>query len=150
MPGRGPIPKSQHQRERDTRRRQAGAVTVAKDGEVRGPELPDRPQGWCPETLHWWDTWRRSAQAQLFEPTDWEVLKRAALLHDYVWTAPKPSAAAISELRLIEERFGATHADRQRARIHVSHEDAEVVPLRPVGGSIRDRMRQAERDEDDT
>lgn len=144
MSGRGPTPNQQHQRERDTRRRQAGAVSVSHDGEVRGPELPDRPDGWHPETVHWWDTWRRSPQAQLFEPTDWEVLKRAALLHDYVWSSDKPSAAAISELRLIEERFGATYVDRQRARIRIEKEqDADVVPLRPVGPSLRDRMKDA-------
>lgn len=142
MAGKGPAPKQQHQRERDTRRRQAGAVSLRADGELRGPELPDRPQGWHPETIIWWDTWRRSPQAQLFEATDWETLKRAALLHDYVWTSPKPSAAAISELRLIEERMGATYVDRQRARIRIEKEqDADVVQLRPVGPSLRDRLR---------
>lgn len=144
MAGIGPTPREHHQRERDTRRRQAGAVTIADDGVLRGPELPDKPGGWHPETLNWWETWRRSPQAQLFEPTDWEVLKRAALLHDSVWRSSKPSAAAISELRLIEERFGATYVDRMRARIKINHEDADVVPLTavPAGEGLRDRMKR--------
>ncbi|WVX87852.1 terminase small subunit [Arthrobacter phage Berrie] len=137
MAGRGPAPKLQHQRERDTKRRQADAVLLRADGELRGPDLPPGIPNPHPETLRWWDTWRRSPQAQLFEDTDWEALKRAALLHDYVWKSPqKPSAAAISELRLIEERYGATYVDRQRAKIQIERgdeADAEVVQLRSVG-----------------
>jgi hypothetical protein len=136
MAGRGPAPKLQHQRERDTKRRQSDAVLLRADGELRGPDLPPGIVNPHPETLRWWDTWRRSPQAQLFEDTDWEALKRAALLHDYVWKAPqKPSAAAISELRLIEERYGATYVDRQRAKIQIERgepADAEVVQLRSV------------------
>ncbi|WGH21074.1 terminase small subunit [Arthrobacter phage Cassia] len=140
MAGRGPAPKTQHQRERDTKRRQADAVLLRADGVLRGPDLPSSIVLPHPETVAWWETWRRSPQAQLFEPTDWEALKRAALLHDYVWkstTTPggKPSAAAISELRLIEERYGATYVDRQRAKIQIDNgpaEDAEVVQLRSV------------------
>lgn len=140
MAGRGPAPKAQHQRERDTRRRQADAVHLTNDGVLRGPELPSSILDPHPETVEWWTTWRVSPQAQLFEATDWEALKRAALLHDHVWksgTVPggRPSAAAISELRLIEERYGATFVDRQRAKIHIAKEDqaeAEVVQLRSV------------------
>ncbi|WNN93957.1 terminase small subunit [Arthrobacter phage Nitro] len=136
MAGRGPAPKLQHQRERDTKRRQADAVLLKADGELRGPDLPLGIVNPHPETILWWDTWRRSPQAQLFEDTDWEALKRAALLHDYVWKSPqKPSAAAISELRLIEERYGATYVDRQRAKIQIERgedADAEVVQLRSV------------------
>jgi hypothetical protein len=133
MAGRGPAPKAQHQRERDTRRRQADSVVLSPDGVLRGPEVPlPDPH---PATLAWWEAWRRSPQAQLFEETDWEALKRAALLQDYVWKSTKPSAAAISELRLIEERYGATYVDRQRAKIRIDHgaEDAEVVTLKVVG-----------------
>lgn len=146
MAGRGPAPKEHHQRERDTRRRQADAATVTYDGVVRGPELPESIVDPHPETLIWWETWRVSAQAQLFEATDWEALKRAALLQDYVWKSPKPSAAAISELRLIEERYGATYLDRQRAKIRIeslaAQPDADVVPLRDVSrADARARLR---------
>ncbi|QNO12663.1 terminase small subunit [Arthrobacter phage Snek] len=151
MAGRGPAPKLQHQRERDTKRRQADAVSVTFDGVLRGPELPASIPDPHPETVEWWTTWRVSPQAQLFEPTDWEALKRAALLHDYVWKSTatpggKPSAAAISELRLIEERYGATFVDRQRAKIHIAREEqgeAEVVQLHAVNSraDVMARMR---------
>lgn len=135
MAGRGPAPQKQHQRERDTKRRQAGSVTLQHDGEIRGPEFPydvvPNPQ---PATVEWWETWRRTAQAQLFEETDWQVLKRAAKLQDFVATTTRNPAQAMSELRLIEERFGATYVDRQRAKIEIERErkDADVVALYAV------------------
>lgn len=143
MAGRGPAPKAQHQRERDTRRRQDGAVHLEDDGALRGPDFPlDVVPSPHPATVEWWDTWRRSPMASLFLPTDWQVLKRAARLQDDVMSAPRASAAAVSELRLIEERLGATYVDRQRAKITVAGSDgspsAPVTPLRPVDS--RDRL----------
>ncbi|WGH21350.1 terminase small subunit [Arthrobacter phage Emotion] len=141
MAGRGPAPKQTHQRERDTKRRQSDAVHLADDGEIRGPEFPydvvPTPQ---PATLEWWETWRRVPQAQLFEDTDWQVLKRAAKLQDFVLTTPRSPAQAMAELRLIEERFGATYVDRQRAKIQIQREQAEaqVVTLRPVRSERQD------------
>lgn len=134
MAGTGPVGQRQHQRERDTRRRQAGAVTLTDDGVLRGPDFPlDMVPAPHPATLDWWDTWRRAPQAAVFLPTDWQSLKRAARLQDDVAKAPRASAAAISELRLIEERLGATYVDRLRAKIVISApEGAEVVPLHSV------------------
>lgn len=144
MAGQGPLPRSQHQRPRDTRRRQAGTVELTADEITRGPALPASIADPHPETVEWWDTWRRSPQAQVFAETDWAGLKRAALLHDQVWKSPKPSAAAVTELRLIEERYGATYVDRLRAKMHIASEgtgSAEVLHLRPVrNDSIRDRL----------
>jgi hypothetical protein len=141
MAGRGPAPKLTHQRERDTRRRQSDAVTVTPDGVLRGPELPESIVDPHPETVEWWLAWRTAPQAQLFEATDWEALKRAAKLHDYYWKSPKVSAAAIAELRLVEANYGGTYLDRLRAKIHVAPaEDAEVVPLRSVGDTRADVM----------
>ena len=146
MAGRGPAPKAQHQRERDTRRRQADAVHLTRDGEVRGPEFPyDIIPEPHPATVAWWDTWRRAPQAQLFEETDWQTLRRAARLQEGVMTAIKVSAQAVSELRLIEERLGATVVDRQRAKIHIEAEgpDATVTELRSVSSrtDVMARMR---------
>lgn len=120
MAGRGPAPRAQHQRERDTRRRQAGTVALTPDGLTRGPELP-ADRGWHARTVSWWDVWRRSAQAQLFEETDWLDLLNAATLIDYVHAHPeKPSAAALSEIRLITSNLGGNYVDRQRARITIT------------------------------
>lgn len=132
----GPAPKLQHQRERDTKRRQADAITVTRDGVLRGPDLADatlRPD-WPAEVLAWWEDWRRSPQAALFEDTDW---RRLALLAPMVAAyLRRPSAAALSEIRLNEERLGALYVDRLRAKIHVSaEEDAPLASVEEISSS---------------
>ncbi|AYN58482.1 terminase small subunit [Arthrobacter phage Liebe] len=134
MAGRGPAPKEHHQRERDTRRRQADVVTVAADGTVRGPSLEEGTgrADWSDATVAWYDRWRRSAQAQLFQSTDWGRLLMLVPIVESYFTI-KPSAAALSEIRLNEERLGATYVDRLRAKIRIEDlsaaPDAEVVPI---------------------
>lgn len=132
-----------HAAKPDGQRRRRNAPThsdqiVTHDDEVRGPEL-DGP--YAPQTLAWFDTWRRSPQAQLFEATDWSRLVLLAPIVDAYFR--RPSAAALSEIRMNEERLGATVVDRMRARIKVEREveeqDADVVQLRSVD-SLRDRM----------
>lgn len=133
MAGRGPAPKLQHQRERDTRRRQSGEIVVVPDGRTRGPR-PD--PSWGPAATEWYAVWRRAAQAQLFEETDWAALRLLAPLVDA--HALRPSAAAASEIRLATERFGATVVDRLRAKITIQREEpgaalAAVTPITRVG-----------------
>lgn len=137
MAGRGPAPKQQHQRERDTRRRNADVVTVSDDGQLRGPDLLEATgrEAWSPMTLAWYNTWRRSPQAALFEATDWGRLLLLAPMVDYYVTGAKPSAAALSEIRLNEERLGATYVDRLRAKIAIERNDgpdATVTQLHSV------------------
>ncbi|UIW13485.1 minor tail protein [Arthrobacter phage Lizalica] len=135
MAGRGPAPKTQHQRERDTKRRQADAVHLRADGVLRGPDFPHWIVNPHPAAVQWWENIRSSPQAQLFEDTDWDILAGAARGWDEYWKGAKVSATLLSELRLIGERYGATFVDRQRAKIHIERgeaADAEVVQLRSV------------------
>lgn len=141
MAGRGPQPNAHHQRERDTRRRVTARQTVVtRDGRTRGPELAGE---YGPETLAWYETWRHAPQAALFEATDWSRLAMLAAMVDAYHR--RPSAAALSEIRLSEERLGATVVDRQRARIVVEDaddaQDADVVSLADVRAELRQRMR---------
>lgn len=135
MAGRGPAPKDVHQRARDTRRRQADAVTITPDDEVRGPELPP---GYTPDVVNWYNTWRRSPQAQLFEATDWQrLLVLAPMVQRYF---EQPTASALSEIRLNEERLGATVVDRQRAKVKIRRESENIVhgpPTVAAHGSAR-------------
>jgi hypothetical protein len=143
MAGRGPAPKEQHQRERDTRRRQADVVTLPDDGVVRGPALPD---GYTPDVELWYSTWRSAPQAALFEATDWQRLLLLAPIVQSYFT--RPSAAALSEIRLNEERLGATYVDRLRAKNRIDREQPEtdevvggnVTPIRARRASLRDRL----------
>jgi hypothetical protein len=115
-----------------------GENVVRDDGVLRGPDLLEETgREWSVATTRWYTTWRRSPQAQLFEATDWERLLTLVPLVEYYHSGPKPSAAALSEIRLNEERLGATIVDRMRARIVIEHDDpdgadADVVQLRSV------------------
>jgi len=129
MAGHGPLPKEHRQRERDTRRRERDSSTVYDDGEVRGPAL-DVPVGTA--AAAWYERWRRAPQAALFLDTDWSRLQLLAPLVDAYFQ--RPTAGALGEIRLNEERLGATYADRLRTRIRVAHDDpAPVTPLHLAG-----------------
>lgn len=105
------------------------ATVLVRDDEVRGPSLTDATgvlpsDGWLAPVEAWWETWRRSPQAQVFEATDWGRLAMLAPIVQAYWK--RPSAAALGEIRMNEERLGATVVDRMRARMTI--EDAEENP----------------------
>ena len=123
MAGRGPAPRLERARETDTKRRDAELRRLAPDDEVRGPELPEGD--WSERTLRWWDTWRRSAQAQTFTDTDWDFLIDTAYLHNLMTQGDTGLAA---ELRIRVAKFGATPEDRMRLKIAIDRE-VESVPV---------------------
>lgn len=134
MAGSGPAPKPDAQRRRRNTPTHGAERVVLDDGTLRGPELSDV----CPviptddairhAVLLWWDTWRRSPQSAVFTSTDWQRLGMIAPLVSAYWT--EPTTAIMAEIRLNEERLGATHTDRLKARIRVeTATDADVIPL---------------------
>lgn len=126
--GQGAAPKPAGQR----RRRNADPFPQRKvedDGELRGPELPEDIE-WHPRTMAWWDTWRRSPQAQQFTATDWSFLLDTALMHHTMWLKEKWEFAA--ELRLRAAKLGATVEDRLRLRLTI---ETPGDAKRPVDGA---------------
>ncbi len=106
MAGRGFAPKAA-----------TSEIEVAADGKLRGPRLPKLKVGdWPPATKTWWDNWRRSAQAQTFQPTDWDFLIDTAVLHAKFHEG---DASVAAELRLRVAKFGATVEDRARLKMAV-------------------------------
>jgi hypothetical protein len=102
------------------------SVTVTDDGELRGPDLPAEIK-WPEATRRWWDTWRRSPQAQTFTATDWTFLLDTAVLHSEFWLGDKSVAA---ELRLRVAKFGATPEDRARLRLNIGGDDAAAPAVK--------------------
>ena len=90
-------------------------VTLVDDGEIRGPELPE-DFDWPARTLTWWDSMRRSPQAQTYTDADWEFLIDTAVLHAEFWLGNRALAA---ELRLRVAKFGVTPEDRARLKLSV-------------------------------
>ena len=121
MAGRGPAPKPADQRRR--RNATPEVVKVAADDELRGPDLPDA-YDWPAATRTWWATWRASAQAQTFTPTDWDFLLDTALLHAELW---RGNGSVAAELRLRVAKFGATPEDRARLHLSVDADAAKTA-----------------------
>jgi len=156
MPGRGPAPKAQRVRPNDQARRDAETTVRVDDGVVRGPALPTRMPAvaigenedvefvseWPEQTRSWWETWRRSPQAQGWGATDWDFLLDSALLHARLWLGDAKVAA---ELRLRVAKFGATPEDRMRLRevIAVSAGDSPAPAPSPSAPARRDRILKA-------
>jgi len=129
------------------RRRNAPAhpeKVVTLDGVIRGPDL-EGP--YSEQTFAWYRTWQTAPQAQLFHATDWSRLLLLAPIVDAHFR--RPSAAGLSEIRLNEERLGATVVDRMRARIHIDNASendpsGELVQPHAVGSreDVLARMRR--------
>jgi hypothetical protein len=121
MAGRGFAPKETRSRVRDSKARDAELNRIEDDGEVRGPELPEGvlpdQESWHLRTVQWWETWRRSPQAQTFIATDWDFLLDTALLHHVMWTKGRWEFA--SEVRLRAAKYGATPEDRMRLKLKI-------------------------------
>jgi hypothetical protein len=126
MAGYGPAPKAKSHRGKDNQGLQR--VHVADDGEVRGVELPEDVD-WHPRTVAWWETWRRSPQAQVMTPTDWDFLLDTALMHTAMWA--KKQWALAAEVRLRVAKFGATPEDRLRLRLQIDLPEASAGKPEP-------------------
>ena len=137
MAGRGPAPKDPSERRR--RNLPDELTVIAADGESHGPELPDSME-WPSATLAWWETWRRSAQAQTFTDTDWSFLVDTAILHANFWLGDLKAAA---ELRLRVAKFGATPEDRARLKIAVGEPGAKPTPRLKPKTDRRERLLRA-------
>lgn len=142
MAGRGPAPKPAEQR----RRRNAdpvGSTVLAKSKRPKGPTLIQATgrSKWSKQTQAWWNTWRTSPQAAAFLATDWQRLAMLAPLVERYWF--QPQTAILAEIRLNEERLGATVVDRQRARMQFDTKDS--APVAPVLSLVDARKRMASR-----
>jgi hypothetical protein len=126
-------------RERDARRRLSrGGADLHADDERRGPDLPGEDR-FRQETRDWYATWRRSPQAEQFLVTDWQRLHMLAAIVDKFFEAP--SAQLMAEIRLNEERFGATPTDRLRLGYRVRPAQRGPAQTAPITGSSRSRLR---------
>lgn len=144
MAGRGPAPKQNRSRARDTQVRDI----IKSDGRIGGWELPDdvlpilpedkqldpdrvlREQ-WNAATVRWWDHWRESPQAsRMVSGPDWDYMLDTALLHHQMWESGGKNSERAAEIRLRVAAFGATPADRLRLRLEI-----EVPEEYPVGNA---------------
>jgi hypothetical protein len=136
MAGRGAPPAAKPWgRERDERRRRAQFTTIADDGVVRGPELPDGD--WHPRTVDWWQTWRRSPMAVTFIDGDWSFLLDTAMLHSEMW---KGSPGLAAEIRLRVGKLAGTPEDRLRLKLEIERESKQAAQPGRMTSDRRERL----------
>ncbi|WP_327587927.1 hypothetical protein OHA25_13700 [Nonomuraea sp. NBC_00507] len=107
MAGRGPAPKTNAVR----RNKQPSEELSGRGAEA--PPLFKRAK-YSTATQRWWDTWANSPQAEAFLDTDWERLQMLAPMVESYWQG---DLKLLAEIRLNEERLGATIRDRQSLRM---------------------------------
>jgi hypothetical protein len=137
MGTRGPAPKDADKRQR----RNVDPIdpTVLEAEPSPPPKLTRaQRQRMQPETRRWWDMWVRSPQGKHFLESDWERLLMLVPLVDGYWRDPK--TATLGEIRLNEERLGATVMDRQRLRYKV---ESPKAPEPDTSGDARARILKA-------
>ena len=128
MGGRGPKPSPNPRR----RNPQPKEELTGKSA-IEAPALFKRAK-YSVATQRWYDTWCESEQAEAFWPTDWERLQQLAPLVEQYWRlvdeAPMQAQKILAELRMNEERLGATVRDRQALRMAPKKKDDE--PEKPT------------------
>ena len=116
MAGRGPIPKDPEKRVRRNKVPDSVELEAGKTGDA--PPLPGA-DGYREETRVWYRTWCESPQGTQFVATDWQRLHMLAPLVDAFFDQAAPAdqrQRLLGEIRLNEQRLGATPEDRQRLR----------------------------------
>jgi len=117
MAGRGPAPKGQRARDRDT----PEFVELEVTTELYGHPLPEGilPDGesWHPQTLALWDSLREFPLMAGEPALGWAFLVDTALLHHAMWTNGKWELAG--ELRLRVAKYAATPEDRMRLKVKI-------------------------------
>lgn len=142
MAGRGPAPKQNRSRARDTQVRDV----IKSDGKLGGFDLPDdvlpflpnamQPdpenptvrEQWHPQTVRWWQNWRESPQStRMATMTDWDFLLDTALMHHISWLSGGRNSERSAEIRIRVAKFGATVEDRMRLKQEIELPDEYSV-----------------------
>lgn len=122
----GPVPQASRSRARDNGRTLLSAnKLLARDGVVRGPDLP-AGQEWPTATVEWWESWRVAPQAQLMSETDWHAMTDAARIHRMLQRddlRPTELSNLTKEFHRILEGFGLRYVDRLKLRVAIEEED---------------------------
>lgn len=142
MAGRGPAPKGDRSRKRDT-----PVVEELEGGGLYGEPLPEGvlpdDEPWHPQTLRWWESIRRNPLLENEPEMGWQFLIDTALMHHRMWVTGRFELAG--ELRLRVAKFGATPEDRMRLKIKIAMpSDPTVAPQGEPGNirSITDRRKR--------
>ena len=133
MGARGPAPKDPEKRRRRNKPKVDEITTLsASEHSVDKPPMPSSyrvdGEGVKPlaATRDWWATWETSPQAAVFVATDWQRLAMLVPVVDQYFRTG--DIDFLKELRLQEQKLGATPEDRQRLKWRVEPKAADPSP----------------------
>lgn len=134
MGTRGPLSKPTRNRARDQRRRDARAVVLDGAGR-KAPPLPDAAK--LPAIVReWWATlWASPLAAEFREVDEPALIRLVGLWADAV--SGDASAALLSEMRQLEDRFGLNPSSRRRLDWRTPKPEADIVPLPVASRHVR-------------
>jgi len=93
-----------HPSTRARRNRSTTAAVLQAAADAKPPALPDRDDGWHPQTVAWWtDLWASPMAGEFLASDVHGLLMVAALVDDY-WRKPTP--AKLAEIRLQGQAYG--------------------------------------------
>lgn len=104
---------------------------------------------WHPETVAWWTEAWHSPMSEHWLPVDKHALNRLAVLVEMFWR--DPSKEILAEIRLQEQRFGLTWADRHRlgwkpTQTAPAKKASSTVNKAPAAGDPRQSLHVVKRD----
>lgn len=138
MPGKGPAPKMQRQRERDTKRRESEFTEVYPDRRKRGPRLGDG-HGYPANVVDIYEDMRTWPQAQTWTASEWLLIKTLLLpLYDTFLNGRGKNGNTAGEIRQLLASLGTTLPDRQRARIRIADEKDRETQVAPATAGVTD------------
>jgi hypothetical protein len=90
---------------------------LGRDPIVDPPKIGRRPGGgrWTKDARDYWEMWTRAPMASQFEETDWNHLRRTAVLLEAFLANPTP--AAFKAIEHAESLLGATVSSRLQLRL---------------------------------
>lgn len=138
MGTRGPVPKRADQRIRRNKDEQP-VETVTAVGAVEAPELgfPD-PH---PMIVDFYESLTNSAQAQFYEPSDWQFARFTLHFADRLVKSGKPSSQMLAAVNSALSDLLVSEGARRRVRLEVEREQAKGQ-LIDVAALFRERMAQ--------
>ncbi len=136
MGTRGPVPKRVDQRVRRNKDEQP-VETVTAPGAVDVPAL-DFPEP-HPMIVDFYESLTNSAQAQFYEPSDWQFARFTLHFADRLVKSGKPSSQMLAAVNSALSDLLVSEGSRRRVRLEVEREQAKGQ-LIDVAALFRERM----------
>jgi len=143
MATKGPVPKRSDQRHGHRAKADADNITrITETDEIFGPPLD--LEGVHPLASDWYDGLRRSAQADLFQPSDWSTARVwTELLSRALNQGDRPSAVLVAAWASGATELLTTEGARRRMRLELDRPqkaDADAVRAAATVTAIRARL----------